>query len=80
MLRISRKPGEAVYIGKDVKITVIAVHGQQVRLSIEAPRRTVVLRNELCARCERCKEELAPGQETRVVEGAGEVCVKCSGP
>ena len=50
MLVLSRKHGESIVIDGDVKITVIAVIGNRVRLGIEAPKAIPVRRSELCER------------------------------
>jgi carbon storage regulator CsrA len=50
MLVLTRKPGEQVVIpGIDLTVTVIAVHGREVRLGFTAPAVTVALRAELAA-------------------------------
>ncbi|WP_075881477.1 carbon storage regulator [Vreelandella massiliensis] len=46
-LVITRKHQESVQIGDDVTVTVIKHHNGDVRLSIEAPRTTKILRTEL---------------------------------
>jgi len=50
MLILTRRPNETVCIGDDVRITVLAVNGAQVRIGIEAPRSVVVDREEIYAR------------------------------
>jgi carbon storage regulator CsrA len=47
MLVLTRKLDEAIRIGDDIKITVIRVKGNTVRLGIEAPRSVRVVRDEL---------------------------------
>lgn len=47
MLVLSRKPLDAILIGDQIKITVIRVDRNQVRLGIEAPPHITVLREEL---------------------------------
>lgn len=47
MLILSRRPGEALRIGEDIVIHVIAVKGQQVRFGIDAPRDVAVDREEI---------------------------------
>jgi carbon storage regulator len=47
MLVLSRKPGESIVIGGEVVVTVRQLRKGQVRLSIEAPRRVPVMRQEL---------------------------------
>ncbi|MCI2106682.1 MAG: carbon storage regulator [Intestinimonas sp.] len=48
MLILQRKPGESLFIGNDIQITVTAVEaGGRVRLAIDAPRNMPILRSEL---------------------------------
>ena len=42
MLILSRNIGEVLHIGDDIRVTVTAVHGHQVRFGIDAPREVVV--------------------------------------
>ena len=46
MLVLSRKVGEAIFIGRDIRVTVVEIRGKQVHLGIEAPARLLVLRKE----------------------------------
>ena len=46
MLILTRKVGETVLIGKNIRIMVVQVRGKQVRLGIEAPPDLLVLRAE----------------------------------
>jgi carbon storage regulator CsrA len=47
MLVLTRKPGEEVVVGDDVRVTVVAVQGHQVSLGFQAPREVAVYRREL---------------------------------
>jgi carbon storage regulator len=47
MLVLSRKLLEGIVIGNDIKITVVKVERNHVRLGIEAPEDVVVVREEL---------------------------------
>jgi len=47
MLILTRKPGETLYIGDDIKITIVEIKGHQIRLGIEAPREFRVYREEI---------------------------------
>ncbi len=47
MLVLSRKPLQSIMIGSDIKITIVKVERNQVRIGIEAPRELTVLRSEL---------------------------------
>lgn len=46
MLVLSRKPGESLTIGKDVKVTIIEVDGERVRVGIDAPRSMNICRDD----------------------------------
>lgn len=50
MLILTRKVGEAVVVGRDVKITVLHAKGSQVRLGIDAPPSVPVHREEIFTR------------------------------
>ena len=47
MLILTRKSGESITIGDDVKITVVEVKGKQVRIGIDAPRSYIIHREEV---------------------------------
>ena len=47
MLVLSRKQQQELFIGENVKITVLKIKGNTVRLGIEAPRDVRVVRGEL---------------------------------
>lgn len=47
MLVLTRKRDESIMIGDDVRIVVVDVHGDQVKLGIDAPRRIPVHREEV---------------------------------
>ena len=47
MLVLTRKLGESITIGNDIRITVMAVKGNQVKIGIEAPTETKIYREEI---------------------------------
>lgn len=47
MLILTRKLGESINIGDDIKITVLGIHGRQVRLGVIAPQKVMVHREEV---------------------------------
>jgi carbon storage regulator len=49
-LVLTRRKGEVITIGADIRVTVLSVSGGQVRLGIEAPRSVVVDREEIAIR------------------------------
>lgn len=44
---LKRRLGEQIVIGGDVTITLTEIHSTSVRIRIDAPRETIVLRGEL---------------------------------
>ena len=52
MLVLSRKPGERILVGEDVKITVIRIGPNSVRIGIDAPGNLNIVREELCLNVE----------------------------
>jgi carbon storage regulator len=47
MLVLTRKHGESVRIGPDVRVTVVSVSGGQVRIAIDAPDDVGIFREEI---------------------------------
>ena len=51
MLILTRRPGESLVIelptGKHIKVTVLALKGNQVRIGTDAPPEVTILREEL---------------------------------
>ena len=60
MLILTRKVGETVLIGENIRIMVVQVRGKQIRLGIEAPPDLLVLRTE-----EKPDSEKKPNASTR---------------
>ena len=60
MLILTRRIGESVYIGDDVRLTVLGVRGTQVRIGINAPKEVPVHREEIYYRI---KQEQGNGEE-----------------
>lgn len=50
MLVLTRRRGEGVTIGPDIRVVVLSTQGGQVRLGIEAPKHVEVHRDEVHAR------------------------------
>lgn len=47
MLILTRKPGESLYIGDDIKITIVELKGNQIRVGIDAPSNFRIYREEI---------------------------------
>lgn len=47
MLVLTRKRDESIIIGDDIKVTIVEVRGDQVKIGIDAPRSIPVHREEI---------------------------------
>ena len=47
VLILTRRPTQAFAIGSDITVTVLEIRGRQVRIGVNAPRETAVLRTEI---------------------------------
>lgn len=59
MLVLSRKNQEAIKIGNDIEITIIAIEGEQVKIGIDAPKNIEIHRKELVQAIEEQNTEAA---------------------
>lgn len=50
MLILTRRPGESLYLGEDIRITVLGLQGKQVKLGFDVPAETTVYREEVYKR------------------------------
>lgn len=62
MLILTRKLGESIMVGEYIKVKVVGIKGNQVKLGIEAPPGTMVYREEIYAQI---KEENQSAAATR---------------
>ena len=47
MLILTRRPGESLYLGDDIKLKILSVHGKQIKLGLEVPEDMTVYREEV---------------------------------
>jgi len=50
LLILTRKIGEGIILGDDIRISIMEIRGKQIRIGIEAPSDVVVLREEIYQR------------------------------
>ena len=47
MLILTRRPGESLCLGDDIKITILSFQGKQVKIGLDVPADMVVHRDEV---------------------------------
>ncbi|KUO71292.1 MAG: carbon storage regulator [Desulfosporosinus sp. BRH_c37] len=47
MLALTRKAGERIVIGDDIVVTVVNIKGDNIRLTVEAPKEIKIYRGEI---------------------------------
>jgi carbon storage regulator len=70
LLILTRKSGEGLFIGDDIRITILEIRGKQIRLGIEAPTSVVVLREEIYRRIQEENLRAAGARDIDVSEVA----------
>mgnify|MGYP000980901383 CR=1 FL=1 len=50
MLILTRRPGESLYLGENIRIIVLGMQGKQVRLGLDVPGDMTVYREEVYKR------------------------------
>ena len=68
MLVLTRKVGERILIGEKVVLTIVRIHGDKIRIGVEAPPEVAVHREEVYRRVQR---SLGPAPGTVPAPGTG---------
>ena len=63
MLILTRRVGEKLVIGDDLRITVVGARGNQVRMGVNAPKNVAVHREEIYQRIQSEKDSSQPISE-----------------
>jgi carbon storage regulator len=65
MLVLTRRTGEEIVIGNAIRVTIVSVKGERVRLGITAARSVPVTRQELLAEHPQAQRRQPPGKTGR---------------
>ena len=69
MLILTRKLGESIIIEDNIKITVVSINNQQIKLGIEAPKHITINREEVARKV---KEESQLSSNSMIIDIAKE--------
>lgn len=64
MLVLNRKPNQTVVINDNIRITIVRVRGNQVRLGFSAPEHVTIHRGEIYAQIQSSDKENVTGLVT----------------
>lgn len=67
MLILTRRAGESLHIGDNIKVTVISIQGRQVRLGIDVPDEMLVYREEVYLRIKNENQEAAQTSDNDIL-------------
>lgn len=59
MLALSRKENESIIIGNEIKVTILEVKGDQVKIGITAPKSVPIYREEVYEQIKEANKEAA---------------------
>lgn len=65
MLVLTRRVGETLIIGDNVKLTIVGVKSGQVRVGIDAPKEVQIQREELVLKQDKILEEISSTSEQK---------------
>jgi carbon storage regulator len=72
VLVLTRKVGDVIAIGDNIKIVVMAIKGKQVRLGVQADRNTIVHREEIYQKIQQ-ETQAALQNDMTTARAAGEL-------
>jgi carbon storage regulator CsrA len=64
VLVLTRKLGEQIVIGNNIRLTVVGIRGERVRLAVRAPPETRVRRGELHGDTDEARGQDLPSSES----------------
>ena len=74
MLVLTRRIGEQLVFGDDIKVNVLGIQGNQVRIGIDAPKNISVHREEIYALIQK-EKEAALAKATKQLSATPEITV-----
>ena len=66
MLVLTRKNNEAIQVGDDIKIVILGIENDRVKIGIEAPQETKIMRAELIREIRQINQEATQADPCRL--------------
>jgi carbon storage regulator len=63
MLVLSRKEGQSVMIGENIKVTILQIEGRNIRLGFEAPKDIEIHREEIFNKIQKIERKVPESDE-----------------
>jgi len=71
MLILTRRPGESLYLGDNIKLKILSVQGKQIKIGLEVPEDMTVYREEVYLKIkEQNKQALESSQQDLLAAAA----------
>lgn len=70
MLILTRRPGESLYLGDDIKLKVLSVQGKQIKLGLEVPDDLIVYREEVYLKIKQENEQALECADSDLLQAA----------
>ena len=76
MLILTRKQGESLTIGDDIRIIVLGIEGRQIRLGIDTPLKVIIHRGEISRRTKEEQPKRLSNEDRDRVGAIGKAAMK----
>jgi carbon storage regulator len=71
MLILTRRPGESLYLGDNIKLKILSVQGKQIKIGLDVPEDMTVYREEVYLKIkEQNKQALETSQQDLLAAAA----------
>ena len=70
MLILTRRPGESLYLGDNIKLKVLSVQGKQIKLGLDVPDDMTVYREEVYLKIKEENEQALECTDSDLLQAA----------
>lgn len=76
MLILTRRPGESLYLGENIRLKVLSVQGKQIKIGLEVPDDMPVYREEVYLKIKDENQRALEAMDQDLVMKAASLCPK----